>query len=108
EALTGLVAAGRGGEAAIATEALARALDAILGSAVDPTPVADAAVAGWLAAHALRDAGGDASPQVAVGLENPDPVVREAWRAWEGDPATESGRFHALRRAATEREGSSF
>ncbi len=104
EALAGLAAAGAGGSVAVAAEALGRALDGVLGDPVGPGAVEDAGVAGWLVAHAQRDAGGDSDAQVTFGAARAEGPSRAAWAAWTGDGAeTEAGRYHALRRAATAR-----
>ncbi len=88
----------------LVADALRRALDSVLGDPVAPGQVPDAGVAGWLVAHALRDAGGDASGQAAYGLSHAAAEGHAAWAAWAGDPAGgDAGRFLALRRAVSQR-----
>ncbi|MBI5515192.1 MAG: hypothetical protein HY909_15555 [Deltaproteobacteria bacterium] len=82
-ALAGLRQAGEGGGFAQAAEAVGCALDVITGAAVATEGVDDHGVAGWLLAHALRDASQDPSRQVARSLRagsGEDP----SWQAWTG------------------------
>lgn len=102
EALQGLARSGEGGALAVAAKALGRALGAVLGEAVDDAAVEDAGVAGWLVAHAQRDAEVDPSTQVRRGLAGPE-AGRAQWALWAQDEAPGDdalGRFKALRQAS--------
>jgi len=101
EGLQGLARSGETGVLAVAAQALERSLCGVLGEDVDPQPVDDSGVAGWLVAHAQRDADVDFAPQVARGLERSD-AARAAWALWHPDAPVEDdavGRFEALKRA---------
>ncbi len=102
EGLQGLSRSGAGGVLSVASDALGRALSGVLGEPIDPTPVDDPGVAGWLVAHAQRDAEVDPGPQVARGLQGPE-AGRSAWALWSADqPLGDDplGRFESLRRAS--------
>jgi tetratricopeptide (TPR) repeat protein len=105
EAVAGIA---RGGDQSIVSvvvaDALRRALDSVLGDPVAPGHIPDAGVAGWLVAHALRDAGGDASAQATYGLTHAAVEGHGAWAAWAGESSGgDAGRFLALRRAVQQR-----
>lgn len=100
EGLKGLVNASAGGALGNAADAIDRALANIVGEPVKAGAIDDDRVAGWLVAHALRDAGGDASAQRARGLEGPQRALWEAHSAEAIDAVR--GRFLSLREAAPE------
>jgi tetratricopeptide (TPR) repeat protein len=105
EGMSGLARAGDAESASVlVADALRRALDSVLGDPVASGTAADAGVAGWLVAHALRDAGADPTSQAAFGLTHATVDGRGPWAAWAGDAAGgDAGRYLALRKVLSQR-----